>query len=168
MRRTLKITPLVLAVLLASCGGFSIAALRSASSSVNAFLPTLVTQQVITQAKANMVEADVNNIVAAIEKCDRDIKAITVTGNAKKIAKARAYKALATSVRAVLATRNIGGSTQLDRISAIFDGAALALEIYFNSVTGTGPESSVSSNPDKELEDKLKQAKKDLEEATKE
>lgn len=162
-RRIMKgISVIVLCAILAACGLLD--SIRSGWAGTKPFISTLVTQQVISQAKADAAIKDVDDTLTkadVAEQCVSDIPS-GISGNERKVKKGACYFQFAQDFRAILARHNIGGSVQLDRIAAIGQGFILALEQYFHRVSGTGPESAQSGDPDKELETAIKTRKAEL------
>lgn len=158
-RITRTIVALALCVVIAGCGLLD--NIRSGWAGTKPFIQTLVTQQVITQEKANAAIRDVDDTLVQADVAERCVKSITSDGNAKKVAKAHCYFSFAQSFRVILARRNIGGNARLDQIAAIGEGFILALEEYFRRVTASGRVAD-AGNPDKALEDAVKARRAEL------
>lgn len=166
-RRTVRAAGvLTLCFLIVGCGLLD--SIRSGWAGTKPFVQTLVTQGVITQAKADTAIRDVDDTLAQADVAEQCVDNITSSGNEKKVAKAKCYYAFAQSFRAILARHNIGGSAQLDRIAAIGEGFILALEQYFHRVTRPGEatvaqgEADTVTDADKALEAAVKKQRAEL------
>ena len=144
------------------------------------FVQSLATSGALTQGKADIVVRDISDGVAAADRGDGCIKAITVSGPAKRVAKAKCYLAVATDLRGILARHNISGDARLDQIATIAAGAIEAFEAYYTAVnTGpavTGPDGGIThtgadgidgSDADKQLESTLKSLNQQLKDLSK-
>lgn len=160
----LNILTISLCLLLSACSGL-LDGIRSGWAGVKPFVQVLVTQQVITQEKANAAIRDIDDVLIKAGDAEQCIKNITSEGNAKKVAKAQCYYTFAQDFRAILARHNIGGNPRLDQIAAIGQGFIMALEEYFHRVTG-GPRArgmaTPVADPDKALEDAIKARREEL------
>ncbi len=123
-------------------------------------LQSLVTSHKLTQEQVDVAKADVQDSVKVFDDGQRCVKSITVTGDAKKVAKARCYFTAATQARAILNRHHLEGNETLDSIYQIAEGGIRALETYYNAVTST----ETAGKP-KQVEDPdkvLNQAMKDM------
>ena len=179
-KRFLIAPVLALVLTVAACTNGLLRSFRAGMAATPPFVAVLVAEGVISQSVANAVTADVNEGIDAAVACDRCLKAIpaSAAGTAKQAAKAKCYVGLAGNLRSILNRHNIGGVEQLERIARIIESGIGAFEEYARDV---GQESLVaavprrrgvaksvkSENPDKTLEQSIKQMKDDLREATK-
>lgn len=159
---TRAVTAFCLCVVLSGCDGGLLSGIRSGWAGTKPFVQNLAAQNVISQSKATVIINDVDDILRFGDDAKRCVDAITISGNEKKIAKGRCYLAFAQSFRTVLARHNIGGNEQLDRIALIGEGFVTALEEYFRSVSGASRSMGDGGDPDKVLEQKLEQRRKEL------
>ena len=172
------VAPLVAALLMTACAGDSlIPPFRAAFAASKPFVQSLVTSGTITQEKADAATADIQSGVDIFDHGATCVNGITATGRAKTVAKAQCYYNSAQEVRTVLDRHNIQGAPFLDRVSEVAQGAILAFETYYASVTSKQPSTAAAGdstapvkavNRDKEAEnelnDKLKELTKELKE----
>lgn len=170
-------------VLLAGCSNGVLRTFRVGASATLPFVAALAAENVITQAVAGAVTADINDGIDAAVNCDRCLKAIpsSVQGTAKQAAKAKCYVGLASSLRSILNRHNIGGVEQLERIARIIEAGIGAFEEYARDVgqehlVASAPKAKVGAesqmktdadDPDKTLKDAVNKMKDDMREATK-
>lgn len=161
LTRRVGLAAIVIAALFFSaCDPNLIGSFRAGFGATKPFIQTLVSQGVISQAKADSAIKDVDDgldFAAAAQTCE------SAAGNSKP-AKAQCYLTLANNLRSILERHNIGGSPQLDRIAAIAQAAVAAFEAYHRSVNATSRSVAETAgiDPDKQLQEDLKAVKKDL------
>lgn len=169
-------------LLVGSCGGSdALTGFKVAFASARPFIQnSLVQSGVISQQKADLAVADIEDGLGDATKAQQCVSAITVSGKAKTVAKAKCYYELAEGLRSVLARHNLGGVKQLDAIATIAEGAIAAFESYYASVNGTAKaapagalrSNSVAGTPisegdaDKQLENSLKALNEQLKTVT--
>lgn len=135
------------AILLTSCGSLTLlGGFRVAVASSKPFVDSLVRSGAISQAKATVVIADINDGIAAASQGEQCLSAVTGTGNAKKAAQAKCYFQVAQSLRAILDRHNIGGNDKLTQIADIVSGAIAAFEEFFRNTTET-QEAAITGPP---------------------
>lgn len=162
-RKTIRALAVLALCLTVACGGL-LSSIRAGWAGTKPFVQTLVAQNVITQDKANLVIKDVDDVLeygSTAKRCVDDIDG-GLNDREKKFAKGRCYFTFAQNFRTVLARHNIGGNEQLDRIALIGEGFITALEEYFRSVSGASRSIGDGGDPDKVLERKLEQRRKEL------
>lgn len=112
-------------------GGF-----KAAFNASKTIVQSLVDTHVVTQTQANSVTTDIGDGVNAASRGEQCIKTIpaSVTGNPKRVEKAKCYLQVGTDLRAVLERHNLTGNDWFDRIRLIAEGAIAAFEGYYSSV----------------------------------
>lgn len=143
-----------------ACGGSLVSSFKAGFAATKPFIQTLVTQGVITQAKADAAILDVDdslNFASTAQVC------LSAAGSHKG-AKAQCYLTLANNLRTVLQRHNIGGSPQLDRVAVIVEAAIAAFQAYNNRVISPANQARSSSriDADAQLEADLKAVRADL------
>jgi hypothetical protein len=169
--RTILACTLSLILLTGCAGGGLLKGFRAGVASSKPFVQSLVTEGVISQERADKVTRDLEDGIDSAIECEGCLKAITVEGSAKQVAKAKCYFALAQSLRVILARNNIGGVPQLDRIANIIQAGIAAFEEYYRQVETPAfamrGDPALSGDLDKELERAINEMKRELKEATK-
>lgn len=175
-----KLGILVLCLVLTACDGL-VGGFKAGLAASKPFVQSLVDSGAIPQTAANLAIADLTegaNDLTTAQQCLDQAKPLA--GGAKRVAKAKCYYSAAQSLRQILARHNFDANAKLTRISTIVAGAIEAFEAYYTTVTtsteAVGPTGGITStgadgisgeNADKELEARLKEAKRQLEELTK-
>lgn len=159
IKRSIMATTLAVCILFqVACGPNLIAGFKAGFAATKPFVQTLVSQGVISQAKADAAIADVDSsldFASTAQAC--------LSGASDKPAKAQCYLTLANNLRTVLERHNIGGSPQLDRIATIAEAAILAFQNYFNRVVPRpGVRASSKVDPDAQLKADLEAVRADL------
>lgn len=153
LKRLLLSGTLVTAIVMEiACSGGLISGFKAGFAATKPFVQTLVTQQVISQAKADAVTRDVDDSIAFATTAQQ-----CVNSAADKSAKATCILNLANSLRTVLQRHNIGGSPRLDQIAVIVRAAISAFQAYFDRVSN--PSMGImagGADPDKQLEVEMK------------
>jgi hypothetical protein len=140
-----------------ACGSNLIASFKAGFAATKPFIQTLVSQGVISQAKADAAIADVDSSLDFASVAQTCLSAAA----SDRGAKAQCYLTLANNLRTILARHNIGGSPQLDRIATIAESAILAFQAYFNRVNSRAVGRN-AVDADKQLEADLKAVRADL------
>lgn len=122
---------------------------------------------VITQAKADTINHDISDVVAAATRGETCLAAVTGDKRQQQIGKARCYVIVVNEVRPILARHNIGGNSKLDLIAGIIGAAIDAFQAYHDAVLPTGGITVAAGQPitandaaDKELQTTLETLKK--------
>ena len=137
MKKALLAFTLTASILLTACGGNLLTGFRVAVASSKPFVDSLVRSGAISQAKATVVIADINDGIAAASQGEQCLKAVPGSGSAKKVGQAKCYFQVAQSLRVILDRHNIGGNDKLAQIADIVAGAIAAFEEFFRGTTGT-------------------------------
>ncbi len=156
-RRLHAVGTFALAIVMLACQSGLIPGFKAGFSATKPFIATLVTQGVITQAKADAAIRDVDDSLTFAS----DAQGCVGAAGDSRPAKAQCYLTLATNLRTVLQRHNIGGSPQLDRIAQIAQAAILAFEAY-NARVSSDSMSRAQVDPDALLEAELKAVRADL------
>lgn len=162
--KQLRICVLIIVLAFATACDSLLSGFRAGFAASRPFIQSLVDSGTIPQTTANLAIADVNDGINTLTEGDRCVKAITATGSAKKVAKAKCYLAAARSLRSILARHNFNQHPKLNQVFTIVEGAIAALEEYYNSVTNESSVTIQGDDPDARLERKLKDAERQLKE----
>lgn len=115
----------------------------------------------ITQAQADLATTDVGDGIEAVIKTEQCLKAITVTGAAKRVAKAQCYYTTAQDLKVILARHNLD-SPKLNQIATIVQAAISAFEAYYSQVNDETLSDDGGESADQELDRKMKDVKRQL------
>lgn len=168
MKNFLRIGLIVmLLAFLTACGDVA-TGFRVGLKASKPFVTSLVTANKITQAQADLVNADIDDSVKVIGNTQTCLGPAT-----DRLAKAKCYFAGAQELRSILSRHNFEVNESLNSIAVIAQGAIDAFEEYARSVNSETPTDGPTrrraviagkGNPDTRLENKLKELNKQLKE----